>query len=713
MDIKRRAAILLKNLVYVVYSLSLNEEAYLSKLEKPKEKQFGDVAFPCFTLSKELKSSAKDIAKKLEEKAETLNLLDNIFEKVEAVGGYLNFYLDTSKAAKALFQEIASGIFFQSPLKQQKKIMVEYGQVNTHKVFHVGHIRNAVLGDTTARLLNWLGNNVVRVNYPGDEGTHVATCLWYLKNHYQGEIPKKNRVEFLGNLYTKAVLMLDPSQYSYVPYTEVVSAKIKEIKKIEQDIFQVKLTAGKKNYTTVATDTAKLLVGSVVAFAPAGTKLAKRQIKERTVKGVKSQGIIATFEDLNLDPNLVSASLQKNDYIILPDSVPLGESLTNLFPKKEKVYFKEKITTQIKKWREEIGDFLKRLEDQETEARKLWIKTRAWCLEELDEIFNWLNCSFHCYFFESEFSKPAKELAFKFLEKKVFTSSDGAIGADLSEENLGFCILIKSDGTATYAGRDLALAILKLEKFNLDKSIYVVDSAQELHFKQVFSCLKKIGIASEKCFHLSYQHVVLKEGKMSSRKGNIIPYKELRESLYKKIKEEFLNKYIGEWSNEEIEEAANIIALAVIRYGMLNQENKSPVVFDLNEWTSKTGNTGSYLLYTVARISSIFRQIPDKNWQKKPPSTSLLLDPCEKEVIRHLVVYPEALTASALSFSPHLLCTYLFQLAKLFNTMYQSCSVINAESSELMIARAFLVKSVQDVLTHGLSLLGIKTLERM
>jgi arginyl-tRNA synthetase len=372
------------------------------------------------------------------------------------------------------------------------------------------------------------------------------------------------------------------------------------------------------------------------------------------------------------------------------------------------------ILPTLRKWNDEVSAVLQKLESQDPEMKEFWTKTRQWSIDELKEVFTWLNCSFDHFFYESEYGESSKEIVREFQKKGVFIESQGAVGADLSKDGLGFCVLIKRDGTALYATRDLALAQRKFEEFKIDRSVYVVDAAQTLHFQQVFKCLEIMGYEQvRKCFHCSYAQVVTPEGKMSSRKGTVILMSALKERLLSKIHSEFLDKYIGEWPDEERHEAARRIALATMRYGMLNVDNNSLVVFDMEAWTSKTGNTGPYMMYAYARTRSILRELGIDNLDLKNAQWGLLTDETEVDVLRLINEYHAVMDSACERYSPHLVCAYVYDLAKRFSRMYQNCSVLRAETPELQIARAALVRATGLVIQHGLSLIGIETVERM
>jgi arginyl-tRNA synthetase len=150
-----------------------------------------------------------------------------------------------------------------------------------------------------------------------------------------------------------------------------------------------------------------------------------------------------------------------------------------------------------------------------------------------------------------------------------------------------------------------------------------------------------------------------------------------------------------------------------MRYGMLNVDNNSLVVFDMDAWTSKTGNTGPYMMYAYARTRSILRELGVQNLDLSSAQWDLLTDETEIDVLRFINEYHGVVQSACERYSPHLLCAYVYDLAKRFSRMYQQCSVLRAETPELKLARAGLVCATGLVIQHGLALLGIETVERM
>jgi arginyl-tRNA synthetase len=327
------------------------------------------------------------------------------------------------------------------------------------------------------------------------------------------------------------------------------------------------------------------------------------------------------------------------------------------------------------------------------------------------EIYEWTDSYFDFDFHESDVGDESKEIVKKAFEEGKLKESDGAIGLDCGSK-IGFCVLLTSDGTGLYATKDIALAKRKFEEFNIDRSIYVVDSAQSLHFQQVFKVLEHLGFKqASKCFHLAYGVVTLPNGKMSSRKGTVIPFSELKNQLLEKINDVYLNKYKNDWKEEEIVDAARKISLATIKYGMLKQDPSKDIIFSLEEWTSKTGNTGPYLLYAYARIKSILREV--KKEQDVFPDFSLLSHEKERRILLLLHQFLSITSVSCEQYKPSTLCNYLYLLCKSFSSMYEVVSIKNASTEQLKVTRLAFVESISIILKTGLSLLGIETLERM
>ncbi|MEM9445009.1 MAG: arginine--tRNA ligase [Verrucomicrobiota bacterium] len=674
-------------------------------IEKPAQESHGDYAFPCFRLAKTLRENPANIAKKVAAKIEGF--------EVEAVGGYINFKVDLTRFAKNHFPDIITGKDFEpkSFEEETEGILVEYSQLNTHKAMHIGHARCAAIGDTLTRMIKQSGKRAIPSTYIGDEGSHVAKCLWYLmKFSSLDELAKhEQKGEQLGLMYTKAANLLDLSTYTKVPNPSIEVAKVQSIKKLpSNDELSIVRLNTKKGELEVICGGKGYDVNSKVAFCPSGSKLNERFIGEKDYNGVVSHGVICSEQELKISDD-------KDQIAVLDENCEVGAPVAKFFPLPG--YEGKDFIQDLQVMETEVSDVLRKLESNNAEIMSIWKKTKEWSMDDFRVNHDWLNCSFEDWGYESEFGDSGKELVRQFLEQDIFVKSDGAIGADLSTFDLGFCIFIKTDGTATYACRDLALARSRFEQQQLNQIIYVVDSAQSLHFKQVFKSLDLMKFSeTSSCSHYSYEAVVLrgkngKPEKMSSRKGNIVLFSDLKDQITKMIMDKFLHLKRNEWTGQEIQRTCDLIALATIRYGMLKQSGDAKIAFDLNEWLDTKGNTGPYLLYTYARVKSIERKVGRVNWVDVDYEVLRLSQ--ELDVIRSIMQYSEVFEKATTSLQPHIICTYLFEHASKINSMYHECPVANAENKKLCDARASLLLSASKILEHGLDLLGIKTAERL
>lgn len=367
---------------------------------------------------------------------------------------------------------------------------------------------------------------------------------------------------------------------------------------------------------------------------------------------------------------------------------------------------KEKNQNELEK---EAYELLKLWEAGDKPTVMLWNKMNQWALDGFNETYKKLGISFDKVYFESDLYLKGKEIINDGLRKGIFEKlDDGAIIARLGDYNLEDKILIRRDGTAIYITQDIYLAYRKKEDFNYDKSIYVVADEQIQHFKWLFAILDKLGFQGDN-FHLSYGMVDLPSGKMKSREGTIVDADDIIEEVEELAYREVEKRY-HDISLVEKKERAEIIGLAALKFYILKYNPTKGFVFNPEESISFEGETGPYIQYCYARISSIINKSnlkigSDINWD-------LLNHNKELALIKWLTYFPENINDSEETYDIHLIAQYLLTLCQHFNSFYTSCQVIS-EDKELEYARLFLIYCVQIVIKIGLNILGIKTLEQM
>ncbi len=358
----------------------------------------------------------------------------------------------------------------------------------------------------------------------------------------------------------------------------------------------------------------------------------------------------------------------------------------------------------------EAQEMLKKWEEKDPHVRALWKKMNKLVIEGFEETYTRFGVKFDKNYFESDFYEKGKEIAQEGLKKGIFIKDEkGAIVAPLKEQNLSDKIILRADGTSVYITQDLYLAELRYNEFKYDKLIYVVASEQNLAFQQLFKILELLKRKFAKgLFHLSYGMVHLPSGRMKSREGTVIDADDIMDEMTNLAKEEIKKRY-KDLTEKEIDQRAEAIGLAAIKFFMLKTDFVKDMIFNPEESLSFEGETGPYLQYTHARANSILKKANQKTSKIK---YQLLKEPQERTIIQLLSQFPEKIEESAEHYKPHILCRYLLDLAQAFNEFYHACPVIS-ENKEQMQARIILVQSTKQVLANGLTLLGIKTLEEM
>jgi arginyl-tRNA synthetase len=395
----------------------------------------------------------------------------------------------------------------------------------------------------------------------------------------------------------------------------------------------------------------------------------------------------------------------KNHNTETPPKERKGAWLGTLYTKGHNKLEDERGTPHEEKNRQQLTAILAQLEKKQGEYYDLWKETRQWSVDLMNEVYAWAGVKFDAWYWESEVDSESVKLVREWQTKGLFVEDQGAVGADLKDYGLGFCMLLKTDGNGLYATKDIELARRKFQERGIEKSVYVVDLRQAHHFKQVFKVLELMGFEHAKdCFHLQYDFVELPDGAMSSRKGNIVPLQALVDNMVLTIKRDYLERYRGQWSDQEIEDTAQDVAKGAIKYGMTRIDPSKKIVFAMEEWLKLDGESGPYLQYAHARIQSMLRKMAAEDLNKADLTT--LREPQEAELLRLLPQFNSIVAQATEQYRPSVLTAYLYDVARGFNTFYAECSVQSAPTG-LKEARLKLAEATALVIAQGLNLLGI------
>lgn len=363
---------------------------------------------------------------------------------------------------------------------------------------------------------------------------------------------------------------------------------------------------------------------------------------------------------------------------------------------------------------EKAQAMLRAWENGDEEVRALWQKMNNWTLKGLEESYKNMGISFDKYYYESETYKFGKDEVLKGLEKGVFQKEeDGSVQVDLAPIGLDKKVLLRKDGTSLYMTQDIGTAIRRHEDWPFDSLTYVVASEQKYHFTVLFYCLGLLGYDwAKELHHLSYGMVNLPDGKMKSREGTVVDADDLLEELTALARAEIESKN-REDAVDDVDETSRKIALGALNYYLLQVSPTKDMVFNPKESISFNGNTGPYLQYTGARISSILRKYEESEEKDVPFIGELLVGEDEKELLKLVDTFPEIVEKAAMNYDPSLIAGFLYDLAKTFSHYYHDNRILNAETKELIKARVMLCYMISVVMKNGFALIGVPFLEAM
>ncbi|MBI5965980.1 MAG: arginine--tRNA ligase [Chloroflexi bacterium] len=357
-------------------------------------------------------------------------------------------------------------------------------------------------------------------------------------------------------------------------------------------------------------------------------------------------------------------------------------------------------------------------------VRGLWRMTREWSLEELRDVLRMLDVKMDVWFYESEVDEPSKVIVDELIERNIATDERPQGGAVIVkiDEKLGLTkekyrtnVLLRSDGTTLYLTKDLALAKMKFEQYQVDRSIYVVDVRQSLHLQQAFAILKLWGFPqAEKCHHLGYGFVSLPEGAMSSRRGHVVLFKDVADEAVRRVLAVESEKS-GDVPESEREKIANQIGLGALVYSMLSVDNNKDIVFDINEALSFDGRTGPYIQNAYVRANSILKKskVESQKSDLGPSTFDYDLTKHEIELIELISRFPQTVEQAANEYRPLVMAAYAYDLANAFHSFYHAVNVLQTEDEKTRNSRLQLVMAAKQTIENALRLLDIQAPEVM
>jgi arginyl-tRNA synthetase len=577
-------------------------------LERPKNGELGDLAFPCFRVAKAVGKNPAQLAQEL---AASVTVDGGT---LVAAGPYLNLKLRPEVRAREILGGLLADPPYGAGAPNGRKVIVEYSSPNIAKLFTIGHLRSTMIGHGLVQAHRFLGYDVVRLNHLGDWGTQFGTLLAAYKRWAEAENPQ--------------------------------------------------LTAD---------------------FAWAADIPEKRR-----------------------------------------------SPLFRLFQLYVRFHDEERESPDM---RDEARDWFRRLEAGDAEARRLWTWFREISLAEFQRIYDRLGVGFDTLEQGEAFYEPMLAGVLDRLEKAglMVEGEGGAKIVDLSDAGIETPMIVqKGDGASIYATRDMAQVTYRKEAYNFDRCIYVIGGEQILHMQQIFATVEKLDPWFKgRLVHTPFGLIRLPEGKMSTRKGNVIFLEDVLDEAQERVAAVIEEKNPGLADKAAVAEMLGLGA--VLFFNAMNDRIK-PITFEWDRVIALDGDTGPYVQYAHARICSVLRKAGG-DWAEhgrpgahRPQDTAIvpygacavpadlagLEAPEAQALLFELAGLPAAVRTVQEQLMGTALTRQLLSIARAFSGFYTNCPVLWEENSpDVREARLALCVATARALRQGLFLIGIEAPEEM
>ncbi len=638
-------------------------------LEYPPNPEFGDLSTSiAFTLASKLKKNLMDISREIIKYYNPE--VHKLISKAEAVDGYGNFFINTERFNTLVINTIKNlgKKFGEIEKKSDEKILIEHTSVNPNKPWHVGHARNAVLGDTLARIYRRAGYNVEVQNYIDDTGKQVADTI-YAMNLFGETLPEDKKIDrWMGDIYVHIYKILGQEGH-LKEELEDIDKKIfstdnaQELMKLERkrdgilnllDIIE-KINEG-INY--VMHDVEKGVYRNIVA------KCVRDQLKIAYKLNIFYD--LLTWESDIVGAGLFEEAMDKiksSPYVVNPDEGP----------------YKGCWILAIKKYLDDNPD--------DGKAIKLF-----WNMKEPDKVLIRSN---------GVPTYVAKDIA---LQMWKF----GLLNKDMKYEEWNS----QPNGQLLWTSSPGGKGMNRFARADL--VINVIGTEQSYDQECVYTALKICGHLNEynNSRHFGYAHVRMETGRMSGRKGIWIAVDDILDEAVRLAYKE-VDKRRSDFSEEKKRKVSEAVGISAVRYALANQIPSKEIIFKWDEVLNFEGDTAPYIQYAHVRLSSILRKAEEKGVRAENQNYGLLTTVDEKNLIKHLAMFPDQIENAISNLDPSIITRYAYMLANYLNKFYTTSPVLSEENRNIQEARLGLVKASKIVMENVHDTLGLTLLEEM
>lgn len=637
---------------------------YLDMIRPSQDPKFGDFqANMAMPLGKPLGKPPRKIAEEIISKLE----IDDLCHLPEIAGpGFINLRIREERLREFLALASKDDRLGVEKVNSPKTYIVDYSSPNVAKPMHVGHIRSTVIGNAIAKMLRFIGHNVVTDNHIGDWGTQFGMIIYGYRNFLDRENYEKNPVAELARLYRLVRKLVD---------YHVTFSSMKDVR-LQLAIAQERWEWARETYenSDMTPDDKKK-----------GEKETRRLLDQ--LHSVR-ETVLAAEEKITLvqdDPELLRLAVEHENIAqaVLEETAKLHAS--------------------------------------DPENLKLWCEFLPACMSDIQRIYDRLKVEFDHTLGESYYNDRLGKLVDWLLLKGFAQETDGAVGVFLDGFDVPMLIR-KKDGAFLYATTDLATVQFRMEQFDPDAILYLTDFRQSLHFEQLFASVKLFGYENLELTHVKFGTVLGEDGKpFKTRSGDTVGLESLLDEAEKRAYEIISNnddsKPRGsELSEEQRRETARRIGIGAIIYADLSQNRESDYVFSYDKMLAMNGNTATYMQYAYARVCSIFAkgEIDPLALRNSAGPDAIVLDrPEERALALEILKFGEAVEIALRDYRPNQLTNYLFELSNRYSAFFEKCPVLKAEEEATRTSRLLLCDLTARTIGKGLELLGIETVERM
>ena len=631
----------------------------LEMIRPAQDAKFGDYQANCaMPLGKQLGKPPREIAEQL---IQQLDVADFCLEPEIAGPGFINLRLQDSWLIDQLTEKRHDERLGIAEVSDPSCLVIDYSSPNVAKPMHVGHIRSTVIGDAISRIARFLGHRVISDNHLGDWGTQFGMIIYGFKHFQQPDAYQQEPVAELTRLYKLVQQLIE-----YHQACQQLPARKQQIEDLVEQLAEQQ--AQQDSAESVDKKAAKRL----------------RQLEGR-IRDFRSEVSATEAKVAAIDEDEVLSKLAAEHPDI--DQQVLLE------------------TAQL-----HAGD---------PENRRLWEEFLPKCRADIQRVYDRLDIEFDVEYGESFYDDRLAVVVEELEASGMALESEGASCVFLDEFETPM-IVRKRDGAFLYATTDLATIQYRLETWQPDVILYVVDHRQSEHFQKLFSVAQKWKNPDVKFAHVSFGTVLGEDGRpFKTRSGEAVGLEGLLDEAIRKALDvvtanDAAKPNGSELSPEQRQEVAATVGHGAIKYADLSHNRTSDYVFSYDKMMGLEGNTATYIQYSYARVKSILRRGEvDVEGLRASFADISLEHPAERALALAIVQFGEVLEQVLEDYRPNLLTNYLFELAKRFSSFFEACPVLKADTEGLQQSRLLLCDLTSRTIAQGLQLLGIGVVEMM